>query len=141
MNLYEPIPGANNFKWIEALALREWGWSTYPSDTQKENIIDIAKRLQQIRDHFKRAIHVRSWLRPIQYNIAIGGAELSAHLDGKAVDFTVDGYQGIGGADSVRSQLERSLCDLGLRMEKTPGSSWIHIDTKEPGLTGRYFTP
>jgi len=140
MNLYEPIPGAKNFRWIEALRLREWGWCAYPTDEQKENIIYLAKRLQAIRDLFKRPIYIRSWLRPDEYNKSIGGAELSAHREGKAVDFTVEGYEDIGGADSARSQLESRLFDLGLRMERSPGASWIHIDTREPGIN-RYFSP
>jgi len=140
MNLYETIPGARNFRWIEALTLREWGWCAYPTDVQKENIIDTAKRMQAIRDIFGRAIYIKSWLRPHEYNLDIGGAELSAHIEGKAVDFTVDGYGGIGGCDCVRSRLEAGLSDLGIRMEHSPGSNWIHIDTREPGIN-RYFSP
>lgn len=136
-NLELPIPGTRNFIWREALWLPRWGIAALPSQVQVENIVDVASRLQRARTFLgNMPIRVTSWLRPTIYNAMIGGAEGSAHLDGAGVDFLVVGLA----SSEVRRALRPKLDEFGLRMEnlETPH---VHVDTKVPGVSGRFFIP
>jgi hypothetical protein len=62
---------------------------------------------------------------------------MSAHTLGMAVDFSVATLK----ADEVRELLKPELERLKIRMEDLPGSTWVHIDTREPGGSGRFFKP
>lgn len=139
-----------NFTVHEATWLPSWGVYHNPTDQEKQNIIDIAQKMEQVREYLgNKSINVNCWIRPNNvncdsprywgknYNKAIGGADLSAHILGKAVDFTVSSIS----CDEVRYLLQDQLEKLNLRMEKKPGSMWIHLGNDwEPKKT-RYFIP
>lgn len=93
--------------------------------------------MERIRELVGGLIHVHSWLRPELYNELVGGANESAHITGCAVDFHASNMN----CDKVRERLEKHLIPLGIRMEKNPGSSWVHIDIRPPGPSGRFFSP
>lgn len=143
-------PISVNFTVREALWLPSWGVYHTPSDAEKQNIFDMANKMEQVRsalgDH---PINVNCWIRPTcvqcdsakfqgrNYNAAVGGAPLSAHIAGKAVDFTVSTVT----CDDARYMLTSDLETINLRMEKKPGSGWIHLGNDwAPGKT-RYFIP
>lgn len=128
------IDGTRNFLWKEALWLPQWQIYCFPSREQELEIIKIAYKMQQIRDFFGFPIKVTSWLRPKPYNTLIKGAEDSPHLYGMAVDFNIETLL----ADVVKSMLLPKLEELKIRMEKET-TNWIHVDSREPGKTGRYF--
>lgn len=52
---------------------------------------ELVKVLQQIRDHFGKAITINSAYRTPAYNKKIGGATYSQHLYGTAADIVVSG--------------------------------------------------
>lgn len=106
-----------------------------PTDVYKK-IINFAPKVQLVRDFLDIPMNVNSWYRPPEYNLAIGGASLSWHKKGGAIDFSCPRMS----ADSIRDILVPKLDDFGLRMEDLPGASWVHLDDKEPA-NKRFFKP
>lgn len=136
-DLWRPIPDAINFTLRDALYLPKWEICVTPARKEWAAILYVAKKLQTIRDLFGEPITVHDWFRPKAYNDFIGGAMFSAHTEGRAVDFHVQGVS----CDDVRKFLLPKLETLNIRMENKPGTDWVHIDTREPGPGGRYFKP
>ena len=130
------IPGATNFVWKDALYLPRWDVCCVPTDDQEDQIIKTAFKLEQVRSFFGADIKINCWLRPLVYNMLIGGAKDSAHIYGMAVDFWVKGFT----PDQVRTNLQPHLEDLKIRMENKPASSWVHIDIRDPS-PNRFFIP
>lgn len=54
---------------------------------------ELVKLLQQIRDHFGRAVSLSSGYRTDKHNKAVGGASYSQHLYGLAADIKVTGIK------------------------------------------------
>jgi hypothetical protein len=127
-NFQTAISGST-LTWHDALYLPSWGRHVKPSDvtntsmdTVLANIEKQAAALQNVSNHFGKAIHVHCWLRPPAYNKQIGGAGNSAHLRGTATDFHMDGIT----AEAVRKELRANP-------KIYPGAgendvSWVHID-------------
>ena len=116
------IDGSKYFTWGEALFLQRMNAYVKPTIPQVTNIEKLAARLDLIRDHFKVPITITSWLRPVDYNKLIGGAQFSHHTTGSAVDFTVMGLSG----DAVRAELKKHpLLIEGLGLET--GIPHVHI--------------
>lgn len=135
-----PIADCEHFTWHEALWLPKWEVHALPNRTIEQNIIETARRMTLIRQFFGRPIRVTSWYRPSLYNKAIGGAERSQHLLGRACDFLVYDMD----TDEARDKLYPFLADFNIRMENLPGASWIHIDlacTDNMPIATRYFKP
>ena len=63
-----------------------------PSDVL-DNVKELAKNLQVIRDEIGKSIHVNSGYRSPSYNKKIGGATRSQHLLGNAADLRVNGMK------------------------------------------------
>ena len=56
-------------------------------------MIRIAEALEEIRTMFgNRPMQINSWYRDPVTNAAVGGASMSRHLTGDAVDFVIQGY-------------------------------------------------
>lgn len=107
--------------------------------------------MEKVREYLgDNDINITSWIRPLivscdnpryngqNYNRLVGGAENSAHIGGLACDFTVSRIT----CDDVRHLLQDQLELLQLRMEKKPGSNWVHLDSRQPPPgQPRYFRP
>lgn len=127
----------SNFYWRDALWLRSWDFCVFPEPKIEQNIMITAGVMQKIRDYLDCPITVTSWLRPKIYNEFIGGAPKSAHLDGLAVDFVVEGMH----SDEVRHQLLNKLDEWMIRMEDA-ATPHVHIDLKDvPAGGSRFFKP
>lgn len=135
-DLIQNIGITKNLKWTEALYLRKWEMTVFPTKAQMGNIVMVAEKLQAIRDYFNSPVTITSWLRPLKYNTFIKGATDSAHLYGMAVDFNVVGHS----AEEVRKELIPQLETMKIRMENITGD-WVHIDIRKPGPEGRFFEP
>lgn len=133
----------------EATYLPSWQIHHKPSEYEKEEILKTAQVMDKIREYIGEPIHVNCWIRPTSvnnfdsvyhnknYNSAIGGATHSAHIEGKAVDFTVSKHT----ASNVRFLLQDKLEEFQIRMENINGN-WTHIDTREVPKGGkRFFKP
>lgn len=130
------IRGAINFCWGEAVYLPDWRIHAFPTRDVRVNIHIFAPKVQLVREFLGVPMTIINWWRPPEYNTHIGGATLSQHMYGKAIDFKCKDMS----ADEVRSTLEPRLEQFGLRMENLPGSDWVHIDD---GIVNyqRYFKP
>lgn len=133
----------------DALLLHKWNAYHKPSEEEKINILKIAETMDKIRELINLPITVSCWIRPkvanipehVQngkdYNSLVGGAKASAHIYGKAVDWTTKAT-----CDEIRARLLPHLDALGVCVEDLPGSNWIHCDSLLPRLNGgRFFKP
>lgn len=133
----------------EALWLPSWQVMHIPSDEEKANILAHAEKMDLVREFLGAPMHVHCWIRPVlnnpqssyhgqDYNQLVHGAKGSVHISGSAVDYDAAGLV----CDDVRAKLEPKLEEFGLRMERMPGSNWVHNDSKEvlPGHD-RFFNP
>lgn len=82
--------------------------------------------LQQIRNHFGKAVSINSGYRCAKHNASVGGASRSNHMDGEAADIRISGVTPIEVA-----RYAESIGILGIGVY-----SWgVHIDTR----TSKYF--
>ena len=97
-----------------------------PEDV-KENIQEVAKNLQVIRDVLKAPIRVNSSYRCPKHNKAIGGVKNSQHVLGKAADIRCD-FISIDSLHKTILELikEGKICSGGVGKYKT----FIHYDTR-----------
>ncbi len=84
------IPGGN-FTWAEAT---RGGVRMPPDQSTVDAMIRIAKLAQEARDRIGRPFVITSWYRPPAINAQAGGASLSRHIVGDAIDFYCDGLTG-----------------------------------------------
>lgn len=159
MNLSERIPGCRYFTWREALWLPEEKRAVSDEELTPEikaNLIRTFQWMDKIRAWIGRPITVTIALRTMKYHLELydrinkkrkeqGLPESvipmgSFHLKGRAVDFVVVGMSCDEFKGKVRQ--EKKLDEWKLRMERNgDGTSWIHLDDKEPGPSGREFLP
>jgi uncharacterized protein YcbK (DUF882 family) len=79
--------------------------------------------LQALRDHFGESVTVTSGCRCEAHNAAVGGAENSMHLTGKAADTVVDNVS----PEDVYCYLFAlypDTCGIGLY------EGWVHLDSR-----------
>ncbi|MBE9098640.1 YcbK family protein [Vacuolonema iberomarrocanum] len=89
--LAQPIIPNGNFNWAEATK----NGSRIPrTKAEVDNILALAKPLQQAREQLGRSFRVTSWYRPEPFNSRVGGARRSQHLGGRAADLVVSGMNG-----------------------------------------------
>lgn len=135
----------------EALMLREWKRLANAedglTDEIKANIVKTAQKMDVIREFVGKPLLIKSWLRPPKYNVAIGGAAQSAHMDGLAVDWWTDengdGHLDGQDCDQLKELLAPKLEEWEIRMENNGrGARWIHIDLRAVPAGGkRFFKP
>lgn len=85
---------------------------------------DLVDILQNVRDHFGKAVTITSAFRTASHNKKVGGATYSQHLYGKAADIKVSGV-----APSVVADFAETL------MPGTGGigrySTFTHVDVRK----------
>ena len=130
----------------EVLWLPQWGRMANESDglndDVKNSLINLCQQMDLVREFLNAPINVHVTFRPVAYNAlpAVGGAKNSAHIYGMAMDFDASGMT----CDEARKQIldNNKLEEWNMRMEKRPGSNWVHLDYHQvlPG-GNRYFLP
>ena len=88
-----------------------------------EALVDV---LQDIRDHFKKAVNINSAYRTESYNKKVGGASKSQHLYGKAADIVISGVKPREVAVYAES---KGVGGIGL-YEYGGTSGFCHVDTR-----------
>lgn len=67
---------------------------------------------------------------------------MSAHIEGLAVDFIVDGFRTGDECNYIRGRLTPKLPHWRIRMENKHRAGWIHCDLREPSSEAtRFFIP
>jgi zinc D-Ala-D-Ala carboxypeptidase len=138
---------SKHFTVKEACWLPSWQVMHNPSENEKANILKQAAKMDLIRDFLGVPINVHCWIRPVlnnpssihhgqDYNALVKGAKNSSHKVGLATDYDAQGLN----CDDVRASLVSKLDVWDIRMEKMPGSNWVHNDCS-PVITYRYFNP
>lgn len=107
-----------------------------PNEDEQADLIRTCALMEKVRDLFQQPVNVHVMIRPAAYNKKIGGAPNSAHIFGLACDFDVAGEN----CDDVREKLAPLLSDWNCRMERAPGTNWVHLDLHAPN-PNRYFIP
>lgn len=102
----------------------------------RANAADTATRVSKLLGAFGERRKLSSGFRDPLSNKNVGGAQLSAHLSGKAVD--IEDKDGRLAVFILTHQVQLMYCDLYMEDPwKTPG--WIHLQTRP--TKQRIFTP
>jgi uncharacterized protein YcbK (DUF882 family) len=130
------------FTFKEALWLPTWNRSATESDGLSDQIVRnlsiLFGKMDKVRDLVGQPILVNCAYRPYVYNKLVGGAPASAHTQGQACDWRVNGVD----CDTLRSLLLPHLEEWNMRMEDLPGSNWVHLDYRQVAAGGnRFFKP
>ena len=99
----------NNFSKIE---FESRDGAPMPADVF-ENIKELAKNLQVVRDYFGEPIHINSGYRSESHNAAVGGVPNSQHLLGKAADISMKNYTPKAIALAINKLMNRGLIEKG----------------------------
>ena len=136
------------FTVAECIYLPSWKCCHIPNIEEQNNILQMALKLDQVREILNKPINIHCFIRPKivnspasiyhkkDYNKFVGGAKNSAHILGKGVDFDAG-----ENCDKTRETLLLYLEKLQLRMENKKFSSWVHLGNDwKPGMS-YYFIP
>lgn len=128
------------FTWKEMTYLPQWKRQATEEELTpetKENLKTLMEKMDLVREYFNSPIIVHVAFRTPEYNKLVKGAKNSTHLYGMACDFHIKGIT----CDAARARIikDNKLEEWGMRMEKLPGSNWVHLDYRAPGPSGRYF--
>ncbi len=87
----------------------------------------LLKYLQQIRDHFGKAVNINSGYRCETHNKNVGGVTNSYHRSGEAADITVTGI-----TPKVVAQYAESIGILGIGLYETDKDGYfVHVDIRK----------
>jgi uncharacterized protein YcbK (DUF882 family) len=97
------------------------------TDTIFQNIFELAKNLQVLRDEVKKPIKITSGYRNAEFNSKIKGAVQSRHITGEAADLKIEGYT----PKQVAAIIEKLIAS-GKMKQGGLGiySTWIHYDVR-----------
>lgn len=133
----------------EATYLPSWQIYHIPSEEEQQNIVQLADKMDKVRNFLEYPCEVTCWIRPSavncdnptfknrNYNSLVGGRPGSSHQLGKAVDFQVHSLV----ADEVRYILLDKLAEFDLYMEDLNHANWTHLSTQPTKSGTRYFKP
>jgi len=85
--------------------------------------------LERIRERFGSPVQITSGCRCPSHNTAVGGADKSQHMYGRAADIKVKGYSPYEVADFFNSEWPD---EYGMK----PYSSWVHVDSRNEKWRG-----
>ena len=99
-----------------------------------ENIKELAKNMQVLRDHIGKPIQITSGYRSPDHNKKIGGAKASKHVLGMACDFKV---KGVTPAEIIKDIEVLIMCDKMKQGGIGIYPSWVHYDIYYNGVNKR----
>jgi uncharacterized protein YcbK (DUF882 family) len=83
----------------------------------------IITYLDTLRQYVNRSFTITSSYRDKEYNESVGGSSRSQHLNGNAVDISVNGWSGVDRAELVKIALNLGL-SVGI------AKTFIHVDCR-----------
>lgn len=118
-----------------------------PGAPETDNLRELCLLLERLRDT-PIAIHsstfiilggifVHSGFRSAAVNAAVGGAKDSAHLDGRAVDFTAYNNRAISCGALVETIKSSALAFDKVIFESPATSTWVHLQIARRGIPPR----
>jgi len=127
------------FKVGEALILHNWNrLATEDDGVNFDQIEALCQKLDQVRELLGCPMNVHCMFRSQDYNTSQNiNPAADVHSMSIACDFDCNPNMSI---DDIKNALEPQLASLGIRMEKGT-TTWVHVDLRAPGPSGRYFTP
>lgn len=132
INWNEPQAKVSEFFTVREVTLGDPRRIPRDSDI-KQNIFNLAKQLDQIREDWGSPILINSWYRPPAINNAVGGAANSQHLYGSAVD--------VRPGNQKLLQLQKWL-DLDSWKDRALGygvkKGFVHLDTRSGRIRWNY---
>lgn len=110
------------------------GIDNMPSTLQLQNMKVAANHLEFVRSLLGFPMHVDSWIRLPAVNIAVGGAAVSAHMDGWAIDFLCPEF---GNPLAVC----KAIVTAGIKFDQIihEYGEWTHISFA-PAMRGQMLT-
>ena len=135
------ITSLHYFTWGEALYLPSYDTYHIPTDEEIANIIELAGRLDRARVLLSVPFKINCWIRPTSvncsnpkfqgknYNLLVGGAKNSSHINGCAVDFIAVGLS----VDEAQNILKPMLPSYKIAMElngKVVKRNWLHAQSR-----------
>jgi len=113
------------------------GIPNMPSEVQLANMKHAAEGMEKIRDILGgKGIHINSWLRLPNVNVAVGGSKISAHMDGFAIDFTCAPF---GNPLTICKTIEASGLKFDQMIHEFGDLGWTHISFA-PEMRGQKLT-
>lgn len=125
----------------DAMALHSWNRLANESDglteEGKAKLIVLCQKMEEVRAFLGCAMNVHCMFRSQKYNQEVVKAiPNDVHAQFLAIDFDCNSTMTI---EQVKAKLEPVLEKFGLRMERGT-TTWVHLDLRAPGPSGRYFT-
>lgn len=131
----------NHFTVSDALMLHNWNRLANNEDgADYDKLLTLCQKLEEVRDALGCAMNVHCMFRSPAYNLEqniLPPTGMDVHAMNLACDFDCNKDMTI---QDVKDKLEPLLDQLQIRMEKGT-TSWIHVDLRSVGPSGRYFTP
>jgi hypothetical protein len=129
-----------NFTVGDACTLHSWNRLANESDgfddAAKAKIVILCKKMEEVRAFLGCSVNVHCMFRSQKYNQEVVKAiPDDVHAMSLAADFSSNSLT----IQQIKDKIEPVLESLGIRMEKGT-TTWIHLDLRAPGPSGRYFT-
>lgn len=127
-----------HFNVKDALYLHEWNrLATLDDGVIFQRIITLCQKLEAVREILGCPMIIHSMFRSVGYNRDQNINPVNdVHTLSLAVDFDCGQILTI---EQIKNKLRPQLETLGIRMEKGT-TTWVHIDIRLPGPSGREFT-
>jgi uncharacterized protein YcbK (DUF882 family) len=137
-----PIDGPSlHLSWDE-LACRDVYRTEYPSEWRATRAVELAKAFERVRELCGFPLLVNSGFRTHYYNLSIGGAAKSQHVQGRALDLVPVGMKKhtkkarLADLSNAAAQARREGLLRGIGIY----SGFVHIDTR-PGANASWSGP
>jgi len=131
----------DHFTVNDCLMLHNWNrLATEADGADFDKLTILCQKLEEVRAALGAPMSVHCMFRSTQYNIAQGillPTGKDVHTQNLACDFDCNSTMSI---QDVKDKLEPLLDQLDIRMERGT-ATWVHVDLRAPGPSGRYFTP
>ena len=121
---------AKSLTWREALHFSGASYRKPENAVVVNNIIRICEEAQKVRDMYGKPLRCHSLYRDPETNRRVGGARLSTHVQGRAIDFSIPGVPVI----EIYNRLNPSWPG-GLAYSTSMG--FVHLDTRHLSGGGR----
>jgi len=133
-----------NMRLSENFSLREMlysetaarqGIDNVPNDEQLENLKFLVNSLlQPIRTVIGKPLIVKSGLRVLELNRAVGSKDTSQHVLGEAADIEMIGMSNYELAQFIQDNMQHDQVILEFYTPGNPHSGWVHVSVKRDAV-------